>query len=44
MQLLADEQPVNEPKDKPDNKPAPAKVDERMNLRRDIITNYYRSI
>jgi len=41
MQLLADEQPVNEPKDTPDNKPAPAKVDERINLQRDIITTYH---
>jgi hypothetical protein len=44
MQLLVDEQPFNEPKDKPDNKPAPAKVDERMNFRRDIIIVYYLNI
>ncbi len=44
MQLPAEEQQVNELKDKPDNKPAPARVDERINLRRDIITNYYRII
>jgi hypothetical protein len=44
MQLLADEQPVIEFKDKPDKKPAPARADERINLRRDIITNYYINI
>jgi hypothetical protein len=36
--LLAVEQPVNELKDKPDSNPALAKVDERINLRRDNIT------
>ena len=38
MQLFDDEQPVKEPKDKPDNKPALANADERINLRREIIT------
>ena len=41
---MADEQPVIEPKDKPENKPAPAKVDERINLRRDIITTFYLTV
>ena len=44
MQLPVDEQPVNEPKDNPDNKPAPARVDERINLRRDIITVYHLTV
>ena len=44
MHLQTDEQPVNEFKDKPDNNPAPAKVDELINLRREIIAKCDRII
>ena len=40
MQLPDEEQPVNKLDVKPDNNPAPAKAEVRINLRRDTILRY----